>query len=277
MLLLFYISIFSNIFGQGKLLVKPEAWTERLILAGNVEVMDSIFARADRDSVRQVRYEHFIIADYQQDTIFYCEIFKSAAPHFYLKNSYKFSFEKETLRFYNEKEYLNFPELGKLLFLCKKGANDEKGNLDFALRKLDSDRLKNYPAKDSSFFGFIRLLGSEVEHSQNLRDSLAKEHWVILDLKEKIVEPLRPIYPDNFPVQNLKTTPMYQNTETVIRLKASLNNRTGLYDRIEILRIREQSKSISKKGKRAPKQKVITKSIYKKTDTLPDDILKQLD
>lgn len=273
LLLSFFLFGFFNTQAQSGMLIQPTNWSEYQILAGQVTVLDSVYAMSNRDSVRKYTYEHYLIAEQLKDTIFYYEVFKSGTPVRYFKNAYRFSIEETSLLFFDRTEYLDFPDIGKLLFLYKKEKTDSTGSLAFPVRRIASDSLDNFPHRDSSFFSLIRIRGDKRSHSMFLRDSLAEEHFIFIKLMEKN------LYRDrqNIYALKLETThhPLFFENKKMIVAEAVLDKQAGFYKSLKVKTTTIRNQKVNGQKVRTD-QKSIRSYVYKKVRKLPDDIKDQL-
>lgn len=132
--------------------------------------VDAIHLSQNNDTIKVIKYEHDILIEKITDTILITEYFKGESKNaLELISVYKFRIE-EKLVFNREKDYLNFPEIVKLIFM-----------------KEDSDtKIFHLPVreyigkKDVSFFGAIDSLlkfpigFNGTKENKNLKDRYFK-------------------------------------------------------------------------------------------------------
>jgi hypothetical protein len=123
-----------------------------LLLKGNVHVLhgpDHYYT-----DTTLVEYIHYIMIYKQGDTIKYHEIFDSPHRDSLIFDSYTFQIINDTMYFFTEKEFLNFTEFRKTLFLSYPRNLSEK-SIHATPRVLKTDAINKWGI-DTNYFDFFR-------------------------------------------------------------------------------------------------------------------------
>lgn len=226
------------------------------------------------DSLVHVNYLHYIGLQFTADTVRYYDLYESARTDTLSGSMYQFTIQDNGLNFQNEKAFLNFPRLAKILFMqhpVSRGKNNFR-----ATKRIYDDEQK--VRVDSNYYQLkVRQAGKELDNYQNVQvhTNTIKKIVRFREYSARLINQ-RTIEISGIKLKN-KVKKILKNDYLVT---AYLDKQTGLYDLIQIKK-QQQTTFQGRHYRSLKRYKTIeyqsdTSTIYTKMNETLDKIEKKM-